>query len=124
VNRLRVRVHALAWCATLVVLAACSTTPDLRKQKADEESRASDARIISSVATKVAVSKVGAKVCRKVSVGISESDWIRGEVKEVGGNKIRVQIEIPGRFPETFEGVPVAKGALIWDTALLWTPCI
>jgi hypothetical protein len=124
VSRLGVRVHALAWCATLVVLAACSTTPDLRKQKADEESRASDARIISSVAARVAVSKVGAKVCRKVSIGISESDWIRGEVKEVGGNKIRVQIENPGRFPETLGGVPVAKGALIWDTALLWAPCI
>jgi hypothetical protein len=108
----------------MLVLAACGTTTDSVKQRADEQSRAANARIISSVATRVAVSKVGANVCRKVSVGISESDWIRGAVKEVGGDKIQVQIENPGRFPETLGGVPVAKGALIWDTALLWAPCI
>ena len=110
----------LALCA---VLAACGTRPARDPDFADAE-RAAVARTINETAARVAVSKVGAKVCRAVTVGISERDWIRGVVVEVASDKIRVKVDDQGRFPQTLDGVFVARGIVLWDTPLNWKPCL
>jgi hypothetical protein len=110
----------VALCA---VLSACSTRPPLNFDIAETE-RATAARTITETATRVAVSKVGAKVCRRVAVGISEHDWIRGVVTNIEANKIRVRIEDPGRFPQVLDGTTIARGALISDSPLNWVPCV
>ena len=75
------------------------------------------------MATTAAVAKTGAKVCRQTAIGIAERDWLRGTVTEVAGDAIAVRIEDPGRFPQSLNGTPVARGALLRDNAVAWTPC-
>ena len=111
---------ALAWT---VGLAACGAIGS-RTKTSDEAERAAVARVLAETATRVAVSKPGAKVCRQLSVGISEHDWIRGVVTQIEGDKIRVRIEDPGRFPQVIDGTTLTRGALISDTPLNWVPCV
>lgn len=118
---------ALAGLFTLAVfclaLSACSSPPQ-RNPSAVEAERAAAARTITEVATRVAVSKAGARVCREITVGISESDWVRGTVVETGADRIRVRIDEPGKFPQTLDGISVVRGATFWDTPLNWRPCV
>lgn len=109
--------------ALCTVLSACGTRP-ARDPAIAEAERAAIARTIAETAARVAVSKVGAKVCRRVTVGISEHDWIRGVVTEIETDRIRVRIEDPGRFPQVIDGTAIARGALISDTPLNWVPCV
>lgn len=102
---------------------ACSTRP-VQDPGAAEAARSAVARIVDETAVRVAVSKVGVKVCRATSVGISERDWIRGSVVEVTPEKIRVRVDDPGRFPHMFDGIKVVRGALVWDTPQNWKPCV
>ena len=81
------------------------------------------ARSVNDTATRAAVAKVGAKVCRQTEIGIAERDWLRGAVTEVAGETIAVRIEDPGRFHQTLNGTPVVRGALVRDSAIAWTPC-
>ena len=106
-----------------MVLSACGTRPVLNPDIAEAE-RAAVARTIAETAARVAASKVGAKVCRRVTVGISEHDWIRGVVTEIEADRIRVRIEDPGRFPQVLDGTTIARGALISDSPLNWLPCV
>jgi hypothetical protein len=107
---------------TALVAAGCGNTRP-RAETSNEYSDAQIARAVSDTATRVAVSKIGAKVCRTLQVGISERDIIRGVVEGVTAEKIRVRINDAGRFPQSLEGVPVTRGALISDVPLNWTPC-
>jgi hypothetical protein len=109
--------------ALCTLVSACGTRPAINPDIAEAE-RAAVARAITETAARVAVSKVGAKVCRRVSVGISEHDWIRGMVTEIGADRIRVRIEDPGRFPQVLDGTTIARGALISDSPLNWVPCV
>ena len=80
---------------------------------------------VSTTAAEAAVSKPGTKVCRMVQLGIAERDWIRGVVQQTEeANTIRVRIEDPGKFPHSLNGTPVARGAVVLDKAIAWTPCI
>lgn len=115
--------------ATLVVavcvvasLAGCGAPP-VRDANAEELARATAARTVNDTAVRVAVSKPGQKVCRLLTVGISERDWIRGVVFAVEGDRVLIKIDQVGRFPQTLDGVALAPGALIRDTPLNWTPC-
>jgi len=113
----------LAALVGTLCLAGCGTTARSAKVL-DPPERAAEARILAETAARVAVSKVGAKVCRQMMVGISEYDWVRGVVTEVEGEMIRVRIDEPGRFPEIIAGTAVTPGALISDTPLNWRPCV
>ncbi len=72
----------------------------------------------------IAVAKPGTRVCRKLAVGISESDWIRGVVVEAGSGHVCVKIDDPGHFVHTLNGIAVVRGSFIWDAVLSWIPCV
>jgi len=78
---------------------------------------------LDEMATTAAVAKTGAKVCRQTEIGIAERDWLRGVVTEVAGDAITVRIEHAGRFPQSLNGTPIARGAVVRDSPALWTPC-
>lgn len=120
---MRARLQATAAAALCGTLVACSATT-ARDPAAAEAGRAATARTIAEAATRVAVSKAGAQVCREIPIGISERDWIRASVLEVAGDRIRVKINDPGRFPQTLGGVGIARDVVFWDTPLNWTPCL
>ena len=119
---LRTGLLAIAASATCVALWACSA-PAPRDAAAAEAERAAMARVIAETATRVAVSKRGARVCRETSIGISERDWVRATVVDVAGDRIRVKVDDPGRFPQALDGIQIARDVVLWDTSLNWTPC-
>ena len=82
------------------------------------------ANTVSTSAGQAAVAKTGTKVCRWVQLGISERDWVRGVVQSGEGEAVRVRIEDPGRFTNSLNGVPLARGAIVRDKAADWTPCV
>ena len=113
----RVVLCALFAGAILPILYSCSVEP---VRPAFE---AQFARSVNDTAAVAAVAKVGAKVCRQTEIGIAERDWLRGVVTEVAGDRIAVRIEDPGRFRQTLNGTFVARGAIVRDSAVAWTPC-
>jgi len=61
-------------------------------QRVDEEAQqAYRARMEKEV--EVAVAVPGAKVCRQLTVGIGNREWVRGVVVEAGSGTISVRIE-------------------------------
>jgi hypothetical protein len=72
---------------------------------------------LDEMATTAAVAKTGAKVCRQTEIGIAERDWLRGVVTEVARDMIVVRIEQAGRFPQSLNGTPVVRGAVVRDSA-------
>ena len=102
----------------LVAVAACGTGGHAPKDDPQF------ARSIADTATVAAVAKRGARVCRRMTVGIAERDWVRGVVVEAEGRRVAVRIDEPGRFEHTVNGVRVTRGALVSDDALAWTPCL
>ena len=112
----------VAVTATLI-LAGCSAKSGGARAPNEYEGVAV-ARILTETAARVAVSKPGAKVCRRMPIGISEHDWIRGVVTDVLADQIRVRIEDAGRFPHTLYGNALVPGALVSDTPLNWIPCV
>jgi hypothetical protein len=115
---MRTRIHlAIACGAAAVSIAACSTEP--ARPAFDPQL----ARSLNDTATRAAVAKSGARVCRPMNVGIAERDWIRGVVTEVSGDAIGVRIQDPGRFPKTLNGTGLARGAVVRDSPAAWTLC-
>ena len=109
--------RATFWAVALASLVSCSGEPPRP---------AFDPRLakrIDEMATTAAVAKTGAKVCRQTAIGIAERDWLRGVVTEVSADSIAVRIEDPGRFPQSVNGTAVARGAVLRDNAVAWTPC-
>lgn len=70
-----------------------------------------------------AIATPGVKVCRQLTVGISERDWIRGVVAEASAGNVGVKIVDPGRYPHTLYGAEIARDVLVWDSATAWVPC-
>ncbi len=66
----------------------------------------------------------GAYVCRKMKVGISEVDWIKGTVRQVMGEKIEVQVDDPGRYPHQVNGAQISEGTIVRDEEVNWIPCV
>ena len=75
-------------------------------------------------AAEAAVGKPGIYVCRSIKFGISEQDWIRGTVVDINRDKIKVNIDDPGRFTHLLNGVELTKGVLLWDDDIAWLPCV
>lgn len=73
---------------------------------------------------RAAVSKPGLHVCRHMRVGSVVSDWVRGTVSSVEGDRLTVRIDESGQFEHRIQGLAVKKGAEIKDWALMWTPCL
>jgi len=71
-----------------------------------------------------AVGSPGQFVCRKLRVGISEHDWIRGYVVSATEEKLRVRITDAGQFPHQFDGADLAQGTVIEGNIENWVPCI
>jgi hypothetical protein len=116
---MKTRIHVAIACSTVALsIAACGSVKPARPAF-----DAQLARSVNDTATRAAVAKSGAKVCRPMQVGIAERDWIRGVVTEISGDAIGVRIEDPGRFPKSLNGTALARGVLVQDSPAAWTPC-
>ena len=73
---------------------------------------------------RIAVARVGTRVCRSIVFGIGEREWIRGVVAEVSDLHIAVRIEEPGRSGQSLNEVSLVRGAQVWDDAPMWAPCL
>jgi hypothetical protein len=115
---MKTRILVAIACSTAALsIAACGSEP------ARPAFDAQLARSVNDTATRAAVAKAGARVCRPMQVGIAERDWIRGVVIELSGDGIGVRIQDPGRFPKTLNGIALARGAVVQDSPAAWTPC-
>ena len=116
---MKTRIHAaIAYSAAAWSMAACGSVAPARPAF-----DAQLARSVNDTATRAAVAKSGARVCRPMQLGIAERDWIRGVVTEISGDAIGVRIRDPGRFPKTLNGTALARGAVVHDSPAAWTPC-
>ena len=70
------------------------------------------------------VGSPGQFVCRKLRVGISEHDWIRGSEVSASDEKLRVRIADAGQFPHQFNGADLVAGTVIESNIENWVPCI
>ncbi len=70
-----------------------------------------------------AVMQPGLQVCRRVPVGSTEHDWLRGTVVAIYGARVAVRIDDPGRFPHHLDGTSVSTGARLLSAPSAWTPC-
>jgi hypothetical protein len=104
----------------LVAIAGCSSSGPKPMPAFDAQLAAS----VSASASEAAVAKTGAKVCRWVQLGIAERDLVRGVVQQAEADAVRVRIEDPGRFPNSLNGTPLARGALVLDKPIAWTLCV
>jgi hypothetical protein len=112
---------------SLVLLGALSACAPLFGGAADPgrdaaSQQAYRARMEKEVEVVVAVP--GAKVCRQLTVGIGNREWVRGAVVEAGAGSISVRIDDPGQYLHTFNGVELRRGAVVRDTFGAWTPCL
>lgn len=85
---------------------------------------ASEARALAGIERRVAMSVPGTRVCRELTVGIGQPDWIRGTVTSVDDNSIGVLIDDPGRYSQAINGIALAKGVVVRDGVLHWMPCL
>jgi hypothetical protein len=112
------RIHVAIACSTAALsIAACGSAP------ARPAFDAQLARSVNDTATRAAVAKSGARVCRPMQVGIAERDWIRGVVTEILGRCDRRPHPGSGRFPKTLNGTALARGAVVQDSPAAWTLC-
>lgn len=113
---MKMLVAALTCCA----LAACGTGPHAPAHIAG--SGAFSATLHETAAT-AALARPGTRVCREMSVGIAERDWLRGVVEKVEERRIVVKITNAGRYKHFLNGAPIAIGDSVLDPGSLWTPC-
>ena len=117
-SRLLLRAGALI---VLVVLGACVVRP--RHDAAAEAAQMALQRARMEEESMVAVTQRGITVCRELTLGIAERDWIRGEVIATDGREITVRISDAGRFAHLLDNIAVTRGSLVRSAAPLWTPC-
>ncbi|MHB1677561.1 MAG: hypothetical protein ACYCSS_08525 [Sulfuriferula sp.] len=70
-----------------------------------------------------AVSAPGTEVCRKIPVGLAESDYSRGIVLREQGGQVSVKIINPGQFKQGLNGEPIVQGMIVHDAVTDWVPC-
>jgi hypothetical protein len=70
-----------------------------------------------------ALARPGARVCKRVKLGISEEQLVFGEVIGRTLSEIDIRIDSPGRFPVTLNGVALTPGSVVRDSLREWTPC-
>jgi len=108
----------------LVVLAAalvwgCAETPE----PPDAAAARAHAKAVAEAEARAAVAVVGADVCRRVTAGIGNYEWVSGRVTAVEGEFVTVRIDKPGRLAHEVDGVAVVRGTQLKTRPELWTPC-
>jgi hypothetical protein len=114
---LRLKTHLVLLVAAL--LCGCAETsgpPDAAAERAH-------AQAVAEAEARAAVAVVGAEVCRRVTAGIGNVEWVSGRVVAVDGEFVTVQIDKPGRLSHEVDGVVVARGTKLKTRPELWTPC-
>jgi len=101
--------------AAACVLASCTTPPASNGKKAE---------VLADIENRVAVAKIGTKVCRDFRVGVSERNWVKGMVVAMDGDNIVVAVEDPGRILMDVQGIRLEKGIRLTDAPRAWTPCL
>lgn len=115
-------VHAaLAPVVVCLCIAGCAIGP---QQAPDLHHDAEFARNLATLAHRAALAKPGRRVCRLMSVGIAERDWISGVVVELGDAEVIIRIENAGRLLNTIDGSILIPGVLVRDAPSRWTPCV
>jgi hypothetical protein len=72
---------------------------------------------------RLAVAKEGQKLCRRMPIGIALSEWVRGTVVAISGERVGVRIDEPGLHPHVIANVELRRGDVVWDAPQGWTPC-
>lgn len=103
----------------LVGLGACASPRDAPDRGAER----TFAQSVAAAESRAAVAVVGTRVCRRLTVGIAEQEWIQGVVVSVAAEEIAVRIDNPGQMSHTVDGVAVVRGALLRGPSKPWTPC-
>ena len=81
-------------------------------------------KILTDVENRVAVAKVGIRVCRDILVGISERNWVKGTVTGLNADEVIVAVDDPGSILLEVNGARLEKGTMLKEPARLWTPCL
>ena len=71
-----------------------------------------------------AVGRVGAKVCREMTVGIAQRDTMKGVVVEVTPSSVGARIDDAGQFQHVLNGTEIVRGMVLWDAPTAWSPCL
>jgi hypothetical protein len=93
------------------------------QQAPDPAATRAHAASVAEVESRSAVAVVGARVCRRFTIGIGNYDWVSGVVIAVDGEFVTVQVDKPGRLSLTHNGVLVVRGAKLRDPSREWTLC-
>ena len=101
------------------LLCGCAET----SEQPDAEAARAHAKAVAEAEARAAVAVVGAEVCRRVTAGIGNYEWVSGRVTAVGGDFVTVQIDKPGRLAHEVDGVAVVRGTRLRTRPELWTPC-
>jgi hypothetical protein len=81
-------------------------------------------RALTAKEQEAAIARVGARVCRQLTVGIGVQEWIRGVVVDTRGSTVGVRIDDAGRFAHSLNGVALSPGTVVRDSFTQWTPCV
>jgi len=100
-------------------LCACAETPE----QPDAEAARAHAKAVAEAEARATVAVVGAEVCRRVTAGIGNYEWVSGRVTAVEEEFVTVQIDKPGRLSHEVDGVAVVRGTKLKSRPELWTPC-
>jgi len=109
----------LALFGLVALLCGCVAAP----APPDPAAARAYARSVAEAEARAAVAVVGARVCRRLTVGIGNTDWVSGVVARVEGDQVAVQIDNAGRMSQVIDGVAVVRGATLRTRPELWTPC-
>lgn len=105
-----------------MLLGGCAAPPEAP----DPAAARAHARAVAAAEARAAVAVVGTRVCRRVTAGIGNHEWVSGvvvEVTETSPEWVMVRIDKPGRMPHVIDGVAVVRGATLRGASELWTPC-
>jgi len=114
---LRLKIRLVLFITALVW--GCAETPE----QPDAETARAHAKAVAEAEARAAVAVVGAEVCRRVTAGIGNYEWLSGRVTAVGGEFITVRIDKPGRLTHEVDGVALVRGTQLKTRPELWTPC-
>jgi hypothetical protein len=104
---------------TVALLGGCAAAPE----RPDPAAARAHAAAVAEAEARAAVAVPGARVCRRLVVGIGNVDWVGGVVVGVEGDVVTIQIDNPGRMSHVLDGVAVTRGAKLRGRAQAWTRC-
>jgi len=114
---LRLKMRLVILVAVLVCGCAETSEPP------DAAAAQAHAKAVAEAEARAAVAVVGAEVCRRVTAGIGNVEWVSGKVTAVEGEFVTVQIDKPGQLSHEVDGVAVVRGTKLRTRPEGWTPC-